>query len=1810
MANPISAFDRVREEVFRYYGTPYRLNDKAVEQERLSMLDREGMTWREPWVEPILEYNVTGQGVQMALAGAGAPEELADFARQGLLDPRFPDIYKHQRDAVRSVVEGRNVVITAGTGSGKTEAFLLPLAASLLAESRSWTGTSPIGTLWWEGGGSSFVPQRLAETGRDPGIRALLLYPMNPLVEDQVTRLRKAFDSPTARQWLDEHRSGHRFYFGRYTGATPTAGSQANNAKRRYLAKLLRESTARFERWQVDREKRYFLASPDGAEMRSRWDMQAHPPDILVTNYSMLNIMLMRDIENPIFEKTRSWLAADPSHVFHLIVDELHMYRGTQGSEVAYLIRNLLYRLGLSPDSPQVRFIATSASFSGKTSSAQLFLSEFFGADPDSFDEHSGELVRYPNAPFNLLPQIESLSNLEEQDAGEFLTSIQAKATIVEAALDTAPLGGSTLPISALDNRLFPGCGGLPATPSKPMRQLMEAIEIAGLQDQGLDLPRLRAHFFFRNVQGVWACTDPDCKQIESSYQAAARVIGKLFPRPRHRCDCGARVLRLLYCQACGELYFEGFLGPAIEHTSRFPAEDRFLVGELGDLEAIPDQARVVENSLNSSLYWPRPVERRFLPREWNRTHDGHQYNFKFYPARFDPLTGRLKQVRNDQRTGWTFEVRTSASDDKRESIPALPTQCPQCHADWEMFTSGPRARPITDRSRMRSPIRRMGTGYEKIGQIIVDALVRELRNDSTPIDEQRRRLVLFSDSRQDAAKLSAGLEKRHYQDLVRELIVGQLDVRTSDDLELVKLFFAGNQESQVIDARRRLRIEHRDLHDALDDAARGDSIAAAKAEELTRQYLSGTSVAELKTKVELGLLRLGINPAGPDPSNSKWRTRSEGTVHWHELYSWSDEHVTPRSPLEGTNEQTLRRRIDDALLRECQLNVFSGNGRDLESLGLARPNIRISSDTSPPAGIASEVFEEAIRGCVRILGDSRRQQGVRWGRPDPPAHLRDYMARVAELHDVETDVLREAINLAWQDGVREHLLLPQQLVLHPASPEMWICQRCSRRHLDRAAGICTTCLSLLPLTSTSVPRETDYYAHRAKQNDPFRLHSEELTGQTDRDDGPRRQAYFQDIFLDNERSEVTGIDLLSVTTTMEAGVDIGALRGVVMSNMPPQRFNYQQRAGRTGRRRDPYSFALTLCRDRTHDEYYFDNPQRITNEPPPEPYLDLGRPEIIRRVASAEALRRAFEVVGQDRLDFDPGDNTHGQFGSVDTWPQVRDNIDSTLQTLRTDIESFVQQLLLRAPIATSHQLDGIVDFVSDGALVAEINHAIENHPRTQPDLSQHLAERGLLPMFGFPTRIRNLYLRRPYKGYEWPPANAISRQLDIAVLEFAPGAETVKDKELHTAIGIAGYEPAGSIVRPTQDPLSPSAHPISLCQRCRTIRPLSGDTARATCGICGAPTPEYCETQLSEPAGFRTDYRPSDFEGSFTRSARGTSPRITPDLSLMRRAECLGVLAFAGPGDIYVVNDNAGRQYRFVPAADGDEEDSGTWISADHLDSLTKSISVDRGQEWVGAIGVVKSTDALLLGLRRAHPALNLAPFHPAIRAAWYSLGFLLRSAASRLLDIGTSELQVGYSVRQLGTEDSRRQQTEVFLADSLDNGAGYSTWLGLAENLDNLMQEAANLIVKLSESNHACDSSCPDCLRDYTNIIFHPLLDWRLARDLTLLHLDHEFDPAPWNTWEERTADAFAEAFTGRRISLDGNVQGVQVGDRLLLVHHPLENATTSDAIPLTTRLEHAIVDAESMVNDPAKLIFASSFDLDRRPGFVAAHFGISA
>ena len=206
--------------------------------------------------------------------------------------------------------------------------------------------------------------------------------------------------------------------------------------------------------------------------------------------------------------------------------------------------------------------------------------------------------------------------------------------------------------------------------------------------------------------------------------------------------------------------------------------------------------------------------------------------------------------------------------------------------------------------------------------------------------------------------------------------------------------------------------------------------------------------------------------------------------------------------------------------------------------------------------------------------------------------------------------------------------------------------------------GVCTSCA--YPLLSQPVPGKTvkDLWEHfishdiLVEKKEPRRLHTEELTGQTD--DIQTRLLEFKNLILLRQGDEIyrkgeertKGIDMVNVTTTMEVGVDIGSLEAIFQGNMSPTRYNYQQRVGRGGRRGQAFSTAFTFCRGRSHDVHYYKNAtDEIVGGLPAAPKLSLApyadnkghfklKLAIIKRVLTKHVLKEAFK---EKQIGYEP---------------------------------------------------------------------------------------------------------------------------------------------------------------------------------------------------------------------------------------------------------------------------------------------------------------------------------------------------------------------------------------------------------------------------------------------------------------------------------------------------------------------------------------------------------------------------------------------
>ena len=348
----------------QYFGENQLLLNAADE-----LLGREGNLYQKPFVESTPSYVKIENGISDSDINANVKkvfEELIDN-RLGV----FKTPFKHQVQALENFAHGKNLFVATGTGSGKTECFMWPILYKLIDEvlnsKQSWN-------------------QR--------GVRAMLIYPMNALVSDQIARLRSIIgdeDNKFLNTLIKYVGDIRRPQFGMYTGRTQYPGNYlsksinlqiAESYEKSYLIQDdLTEDEKAEKRKDIEGLKKIHkypaknmtsfvealknntldkYDSSNDAELMLRYEMQQHTPDILITNYSMLEYMLIRKVENNIWEETKKWLSDSEDNKLLIVIDEAHMYSGASGGEVALLIRRLFSRLGI--DDKKVQFIMTSAS--------------------------------------------------------------------------------------------------------------------------------------------------------------------------------------------------------------------------------------------------------------------------------------------------------------------------------------------------------------------------------------------------------------------------------------------------------------------------------------------------------------------------------------------------------------------------------------------------------------------------------------------------------------------------------------------------------------------------------------------------------------------------------------------------------------------------------------------------------------------------------------------------------------------------------------------------------------------------------------------------------------------------------------------------------------------------------------------------------------------------------------------------------------------------------------------------------------------------------------------------------------------------------------------------------------------------------------------------------------------------------------------------------------------------------------------------------------------------------------------------------
>ena len=1299
MNSPIETFESIRDFYIAYLETAFRIGPPEIQVLRRKLLEDKGTLCADIFLEPMPKYEDYGLVISDLRNGPAGDkwlpgfnvkerEAFVDLCLSGLIPSADNDpsvgkfkLYTHQLEMLeRGVQTGNPGVVTSGTGSGKTESFLLPIFAQISKEAASWP-PSPLLSSWspWWHAGSSAKPTFMRDApteaaSRPKAMRAMVLYPMNALVEDQLVRMRRALDSDSAHTAMDKHFKGNRIFFGRYTSATQVTGWQNHprlSDKREkdrsarkttqlqdYLSTLETTHSAAVTQAaaQEDEALPFNFPRVPGAEVVSRWDMQRHPPDILITNTSMLSTMLVREVDEPIFEAIRRWIETDANAYFYLVLDELHLQRGSAGTEVSYLLKHLLSRLGL--DAPEhrhkLRILASSASLpvdgDHRAQSIEYLWSMFgtgglrAGAKREDwagcvvrgttgvhtktvFDGNAsllcsavGALKVFAESPGSLdscwslwRDAVSALGcRVNEKDAGLLaFTAIQTAAQILESGCAAEGDAMRATSLADIGARLF---GTAPVA-----KDAVEAlIWLRASADSWSDwfgtplpgrvdlLPRFRAHTFFRAIEGLFVA--PLIASIElPQAERERRLFSDLTVESGMRYGkknsegIATRRVDLLYCECCAALFFGG-------KRSEAPLGARIeLLPNDPDTESLPERAKsaMVDKRTAEDYTVFMPTTDRFWPAGDEEVIDDESHG-RWEAAAYNPFTATIQDLgaagdyAENSIPGWHYKVTAAdfkgktVRDQESSSSPgtALPFQCPACGTSYK-FGRG-----------KLSPIRGFRVGFAKTTQLLASSLMVELQRKNGG-----ERLVTFSDSRQDAAKAAFDLEGGHHDDVRRQIVVEALQhldlqrdtpAKIAEALQRIAVRSAqlttkeqaqglSTADEDEFDALSKERLELR----AKKAASGNDSIPLGAVIELDTPVAGALLRPLLATLVQAGIHptdRTGITPV-PDPSKT---FGSPVTFAWQQLFArgTNGEWVWRESASYEVELDSARKAIASDLKRHVAETVFSKTYFALEEAGWGYACLPVSAGKTR-SDLA--VFD----AMVRVLADANRVKPSQYSGSDTPwssaseVSLKNRLYRFAkarcslfggEARDLINGFLAQLQTAGHPDGLIDigkiHFKIADQLSSY------WRCGNCGRVHMHTGAGICTRCYRALPEAPSGKAGELRVQNFLGKRIQSARgirrMRVEELTGMTVNpaarlrrfkgiliaDDDDILPVSFAPVPADQLLDRAARVvDVLSVTTTMEVGVDIGDLRAVFQANMPPQRFNYQQRVGRAGRR-------------------------------------------------------------------------------------------------------------------------------------------------------------------------------------------------------------------------------------------------------------------------------------------------------------------------------------------------------------------------------------------------------------------------------------------------------------------------------------------------------------------------------------------------------------------------------------------------------------------------------------------------------------------
>ncbi|MEF3696231.1 DEAD/DEAH box helicase [Desulfolutivibrio sp.] len=1710
-----------------YIEATYHISARSLIARRKELLNRPGVIHQVPYLESTPRYQTGEHFADMeGLPPAALEAYLALSKPDGSL-PRliYDPPYKHQSEAVRgSLIDGRNLIIMTGTGSGKTESFLLPILGKLAREAKEHPHTF----------------------SQQPAMRALILYPMNALVNDQLGRLRALFGDPRLVA-LFKGWTGRPPRFARYTSRTPYAGIRTakkdsvklkafdefyaynerrtqdskpeEQAEAKQLLQALKERGKwpskpnlaawlgeKGSRWQNPKTGEFVRAItlPDDSELLTRHEVQAAPPDLLVTNYSMLEYMLMRPIERPIFDRTHAWLESNSDEKFLVVLDEAHLYRGAAGAEVALLLRRLRNRLGISTKRFQV--IGATASFNDHSYAPQ-FGAQLSGMPAESFNSISGDLDLRPHDAVgsdqdaNILGSIslqkyyDASTDLDRLaaikpllDYRDVRNEYQPETALHHALADFGPMSllvnttmKQAVPITELGRKMFPT-----ATPKKAdsaVTALMSLGSIARLDPKTPGLLPCRIHCFFRGLPGLWVCMDPDCSELAEEDRGG--ICGKMYSQPRERCECGARVLELYTCQNCGTAYARAYTDDIDEPSALWSEPGQHLRMAGGETSPLLPLDLLLESPALEDVA---------------------------EPADYDLETGRLNppSLGPRNRTVYVRSERVSDStDEENDSSTGLEMrgQFVPCAVCGKTASFG------------RSYVQDHQTKGDQPFQALV---ARQLQiQPPAPVKPthfaplQGRKVLVFSDSRQVAARLAPNLQMYSVRDSLRPLIAWgyrrlQAVPILQSNLNLEDLYLAVLLASKTLNVRLRPEMKA------------GESFGA--------ELIVENAVLKGETEDDAGLLNLCMeirNERPPEALLDNIVTTVQDRFLGFEALALAS--IAERSKYTAELEKlpsipgVAESPEAKVGLARAWLRCWQGYGFWLSSM----PPVWWRRPRSEGTSIRGHKGKFKAMDKMLMHKSARKIFWDKWSPALLAMFTQDSDSGFKRLRGSELTLL---FNGKWTNCA-------SCKSVHRPVPGIMHCLDCGSQDIRELTPISDPIF----LARKGFYRKPVVEALGDPPRQPMALiageHTAQLNAPQNEDvysKAEENELLFQDIAVGGRSSRTTAIDVLSSTTTMEVGIDIGALSGVALRNMPPSRANYQQRSGRAGRRGNAVATVVAFGSADSHDEHYFVEPDGMIRGKVVDPKLTLDNREIVRRHILAFLLQNYH----QERLPKVDPDQRHDLFSVLGTVSEFRNgtsvlNRDDLAAWLNENEEQLCKRVSTWIPAELSQSsregllkglmgdcLKAVDDAIRPGSEESDRPDEAEDDAESevspeegeespqQASRPENLLDRllycGKLPRYAFPTDVATFHVFDRDRSSRFRPIMRFAPQqsLPVALTQYAPGKQVWISGKCYTSGAIYSVMPDDRYTA------WESKRIYMECNECGFARTFAiGEASRneiRDCEACGGEKSFGPGRYWLRPPGFA---HPIDLE-------EVTSPDDIPETSYATRAK----LTMGTPDEEagwVTVNERIrvlrARQHLLVSNTGPRREGYTYCTKCGRIEASTEPSPILIGPHRKSypddddklvcdgtslarhiVLGTDFITDIALFSMRVAEP-LNLKPGHSSTAVALRTVSEALAKAACQLLEIEPGELMAEFRPA-LTPSGIKGLEAEIFLYDTLPGGAGFSSQLvdqGLA-----LFQRALNLMKSCPEN---CNASCYRCLRSFKNKFEHSLLDRHVGVEL---------------------------------------------------------------------------------------------------------------